>query len=337
MTSEDGLEDNSNSSLAGGTQLYAASLANPFAEGPDGAFIPDTPALMTRRLKVFSKGTFGTSANVLANGIGWICVDPLAAFGNDTPYVTFNDPNSPTPAMDIVTSQAGGFTATSNSDFVRADLSAAGIQARVVSSGLRIRNVTAVLNRGGYVVGLHEPAHTCLQNFTIPAMDSYLESGRVSGTVDDWTNILYRPVDTDDVDFQTVIVNPGAAVANTNYMGFIVQSPTSAAAGAQLYEYEAFTNLEAQGARAVGKEPSHADPNGFAAVNAMTVFSRKLHSPHQEDSQQMSSAFVSGADHYLNTHMSQQSKQVRKKKKTSFWTDLLGVIPSVAAGVAAFL
>jgi hypothetical protein len=196
--------------------------------------------------------------------------------------------------------------------------------------------VTSVLNRGGFIIGLHEPAHTCLQSYTIPAMDSYLESGRVSGTVDEWTNILYRPVDTDDLDFQTVFSPPAAAGANSTFMGFIVQAPNSTAGGVQLYEFEAFTNLETQGAKAIGKEPSHADPNGYAAVNAMTVFSRKMHAPHQEDSQQLSSAFVKGSEHYLDNHMSRQ-KPPRKEKKSSIWADILGVIPKVASVAAPLI
>lgn len=310
------------------------TLLNPFADGPDGACIPDAPALMTRRTKVWTKGTFSTSTDPAGLGTGYIIIDPLSAFAGDRIWVYTNSINRSGVTINITT--AGQFvTYQSNSEYVTADLAPGNLQCRVVSCGLRIQNITAALTKGGFITGLHEPAHSSLVGQQIATMDLYEESsGRLNADSDKWTTLTYRPVDSDDLDWQSAfpaIAGPGSS--NNTYMAFIVQSPT--VTGSQLYQFEAFANFEIQGARAIGKVPSHADPQGYAAVNAMTVFSKKPHSPHQEDSKKLASAMVKGSEHYLNHHMSQPSPPHEKKKDSgsSIWSDLLGVVPSVIGGI----
>lgn len=314
------------------------SLANPFADGPDGACIPDAPALMTRRVKVWTKGTFTTSTAGGGLGVGFIVLDPLSAFASDRSSVYANAPAATTPTIDMSTIGQYG-ASPSNSDYVTSDLSPTGMQCRVVSAGLKIRNVSSTLNKGGFIVGLHEPAHVCLDGFTIPIMDLYLEaSDHLPATSESWSVLTYRPVDTDDLDWIAAFPgNPAPGASNRAYMGFIVQSPDSSGANPQLYEFEAYTNFEVQGQKAIGKTPSHADPQGYAAVNAMTVFSSKLHSPHQEEPAEVSDALVKGVEHYLNSHMSfsAPSKQKESKKDTSIWSTLIGAAPSIIGGIAS--
>ena len=327
------------SNLSKCAQEYAASIANPFADGPDGACIPDAPALMTRRTKVWSKGTFSTSTNAGALGTGYCVLDPLAAIASDRFCVYTNDPARTAASINIST--VGQYVGhSSQSEYLTADVSSTGIQPRVVSAGLKIRNISSTLNKGGFIVGLHEPAHVCLDGYDIPTMDLYLEAGdRLSANSKEFSVLTYRPVDSTDLDWVEAFpaVNPSPGQANMAYMGFIVQSPDSAGMNPQLYEYEAFVNFEVQGQRALGKIASHADPQGYAAVNAMTVFAKKLHSPHQDNPQHISSAFVEGSEHYLNNHMSHSKPAPPKKKKSggSFWSDLLDVAPSIIGGIAS--
>lgn len=324
------------SNLSPCAQEYAMTLVNPFADGPDGACIPDAPALMTRRSKVWTKGTFSTSTDPGALGTGYIIIDPLSAFAGDRTWVYTNSINRNGITINIST--AGQFVGyQSNSEYSTADLSPANLQVRLVSAGVRIQNITAALTKGGFITGLHEPAHSSLVGQQIATLDLYLESAaRLTAETDDWTVLTYRPVDSDDLDWQSAFpALAGAGSPNNTYMAFMVQSPTIA--GSQLYQFEAFANFEIQGARAIGKVPSHADPNGYAAVNATTVYGKKAHSPHQEDPRKLAVAMVKGSEHYLDHHMSHPKPAHEKKKDSgsSFWSDLLGIVPSVVGGIAS--
>lgn len=314
---------------------YASSLANPFGDGPDGACIPDAPALMTRRLKVWNKGTFTTSTAAASTGVGFIGINPGAGIANDANCVTVNDPAGLAPNFDFTT--AGNFVPRfSNSDYVTADIAPDDITYRTVSAGVRIRNVSPEIDRGGVVVGLHEPEHVCLHGMDIAFVDGYQESGRIAKSTDEWTVLTYRPVETDDLDWSGALApGPGAGVFNSYFMGFIVQAPSLARV--QIYEYEAYFNYEAQGQRAIGKAPSHADPTGYAAVNAMTVFARNLHSPHQEEPIKMADSFVKGVSHYVDHHMTRQSPPGQTKEKPSVWSSIIGALPSIASTVLSLL
>jgi hypothetical protein len=314
--------------------MYASSLANPFLDGPDGACIPDTPALMTRRAKVWVRGTFPTSSIAGASGTGWIVASPINAFANDAICVWASSPASPTAAINTAIATN---TFASNSDFVAADLGVQSIQTRVVSAGLRIRNITSQLNRGGYIAGLHEPGHSSLDASTIASLEAYKETKRFSATVDkdsgEYTVLTYRPVETDDLDFITAFPVPPT---NSQFMAFMVQAPDTSGLNPQLYDFEFTVNLEMQGPRAIGKEPSHADPVGYAAVNAMTVFSPVLHSPHQKDPSQVAQGFVQAAASYMSGNMS-KPKPPQPAGHTSWWHDLLEIAPGVIGAVASFL
>jgi hypothetical protein len=331
------MKGNNSSSLSPCAQMYAMSLANPFADGPDGACIPDAPALMTRRTKVWTKGTFSTSSDPGALGTGYIIIDPLSGIAGDRTWVYSNSVNRNGITINIST--AGQFVGfSSNSDYVTADLSPANYQCRLVSVGLKIRNITSILNKGGFIIGLHEPAHSSLVGQQIATMDLYLEAGdHLVATSEEWSVLTYRPVDTNDLDWRSafpVLGGPGSS--DNTYMAFMVQSPTIA--GTQLYEFEAFANFEVQGARAIGKRPSHADPTGYAAVNSMTVFAKKLHSPHQENPVELSQHFVKASDWYMDHHMSDSRKSHEEKKKSggsSIWSDILGIVPDVIGGIAS--
>jgi len=174
-------------------------------------------------------------------------------------------------------------------------------------------------------------------------MDAYAESERFSASTEKWTKLRYRAVDTDDRDFRTNIIAPAVGASNAMYMGFMVQAPDSTGANIQLYEYEATSNLEYQGAKVTGKEPSHADPTGFSAVNAISVFSRAMVAPSQTDDDDVGDALLEGTQDYIDRHQSHvsgaKSAKVHQKlkSKTNGWDAVLGIGGEVLKQIPGFL
>jgi len=298
---------------------YAQSLGNPF-NGPADACVPDYPALMTGRFRVWSKGTFTTAVSV-GPASGWIAFDPLNAMASDNPCVFYNDPVSTTGDTILTPTITPGSNVPqySNSPYVLGAFGQAGLQARVVSAGIRIRYIGTELNRGGEIVGLHHPSHSQLSGFTVPLMNTYKESARLP-PIREWSTLLYRPVDTGDLNFAIQL----APAAMQFFMGFIVPSGIP---GASPYEYEVFSNLEMQGAQVQNKLPSHVDSVGHGAVNAITSMATAIHAPHQETSESIGSALVTAASQYLNMHVSKPSAPPNPNPSiqggNGFLTDLL--------------
>lgn len=316
---------------------YAASLGNPFS-GPETACIPDFPALMTGRRRVWAKGTFSTSTDPAASGFGFILADPFEATANDRNCVIVNAPASVTNVMigDPTGLPALVSVFKSNSEYTASNYNIPGMQTRIVSAGLRIRYCGSELIRGGQVVGLHHPAHSNLDSYNITFLDQYKESGRFQVSRKSWTTLLYRPVDTDDLDFVRVLPVTWAAGTQTFYMGFAVQAADTSGANPQTFEFEFYVNYESQGAAISNKMPSHVDPVGHGAVNAITNIAPALHQPHTEDSTDVSKALVSAASHYIDKNTS--DPHAEPAKKTGFdWMGLLKMAgPAIGAVASLF-
>jgi len=313
---------------------YARSLGNPFT-GPENACIPDYPALMTGRYRTWIKGTFATSTNGAAAGFGYIVADPFGAVFSDTPGLMTNAAAGTEVAISM-----NGTAYTSNSTYTSAQLP--NIQYRIVSAGLRIRYTGSELVRGGQVVGLHQPAHVALLNYNIANMDAFKESERLPVTRREWTTLLYRPVDTVDLNFKNTApaALPITALTDEWYMGFCIQAADTSGANPQAFEFEFFVNVEIQGAVVLNKMPSHVDTAGHGAVNAITNMAPTLHKPHQKDSDDVASGLVSASAHYLHMHTSDPSikpKQTVKDGDSSWWQKLLGLAPTIISTVASLL
>lgn len=311
---------------------YAASLANPF-DGPEGACIPDYPALMTGRDTVFAKGTFQTSN---LTGWGWVIADPKFASANDANSVITNAPAAPGLIIDD-TVPANIVTFQSNSPYTVAQLTppsgpgSALLQRRVVSAGLRIRYTGSELNRGGRAVGLHDPAHQSLEGRGEAGILLFRESGQFEVTRR-WTNLLYRPVDGEDLDFSDGFTGGGPNTYDRFYMGFVIQAPDPAIP-MQFY-FEFWVHLETQGRIVVNKIPSHVDVVGHGAVNAITNMATNLHKPHQENSGDLAGALVSAASHYVAGNVSNPAAKPQPSKP-SIWQSILGLAPTLISGIAS--
>ena len=185
------------------------------------------------------------------------------------------------------------------------------------------------------MVGLHDPAHFTLLGRGIPNLLSYVEGRQYPITKKCWTTINYRPVDTDDLDFfrGTQPLSSDAAV-QAWYMGFLIVSFDATGASTQSFEYEIVANIEMQGNVVLNKVPSHVDPVGHGAVNAISAQAKSLHSPHQEEGQHLQSAMVSASDHYAASMMT-GSKQTNlpSAHHQSLWADVLQYAPAVISGI----
>jgi hypothetical protein len=293
------------SNLGACSEEYARSLADPI-EGPEMACIPDYPALMTGRNRVWSKGTFSTSSNAAAAGIGFIVADGLIAGTNDFATVFTNAPAGASPVIDILT-VANRSVFTTNSPYASPAFSPNGVQERIVSAELRIRYTGPELTRGGQIVGLHHPGHTCLQGYSIANMLSYKE-GKSFPISREWVRLLYRPVDTQDLDFVSAFIPAGVGVVGVSFMAFIIQASDVTGATQQSFEFEFYANLETQGSIVVNKQPSHVDPVGHGAVNAISNMAPALHSPTKTPGTVLADSVVHAVSSYISTHVSNPSK-----------------------------
>lgn len=287
---------------------YAASLANPFT-GP-AACIPDYPALLTRKVRVWAKGTFATSATT---GFGCIVMDPLQGVCGDSSYFvasTTSALNSVTPTFTQAAGGAGNTYSASNSEYSLAnfDGGANGSTVRVVSAGLRVRYIGTELNRGGQIIGLTDPNHNSIMTAdgvgkTLSDIEGNSESRRFA--VDrTWKCVLFRPVDNNDnvlVSNDFMIGDQAIFAPGHLYMTFYIQA--ASATTSLSYEWEAYANYEVAGRNVRGKTPSHYDPNGFASVHAATAHSNLL-LPSENTEPDRVSKFLTHAEHYLNNALS---------------------------------
>lgn len=324
--------DHSNLSMCAAD--YAASLGDPFG-GPENACIPDFPALMTGKNRVWARGTFSTSTAGAAGGFGYIDMTPEFGAANDN----FNFVNT-NGLTDVSTSIYGtpgsALNYASNSPYVAAAYGVAGLQYRVVSAGLRIKYVGAEFYRGGTIYGLMSPSHGSLAGSTGANLLLYKEGKQMSVPDGKWTTLLYRPVEKADYDFKTAL-SPIGVGTQTQYMAFAIQAYDTSGANPATFEWEAYVNHEIQGAIVVNKTPSHVDVVGMGAVNAATVLSPALHSPTQNPVETISSALVSLTSHYLGSATSKPvppgSQSSRgspaSSGEQSIWSEILGVAKDV--------
>jgi hypothetical protein len=190
---------------------------------------------------------------------------------------------------------------TSNSEYDFADFGANLAQYRIVGVGVRIRNITPALTKGGQCIGLAEPSHSVITNMTTGDFDAYSESARHSAKdLGSWIQLVWRPVDSDDADFQFTFPTPAVGSINGFCMGFIIVPP---AGSPQTYEFEAYGLYEIQGKNVTSKRFSIADTSGFEATSNAVVQSTNLYRPHVRDPQMVSMATVA-SEHILNNEMS---------------------------------
>ncbi len=309
---------------------YIDAIVDPFEAPP--CSLPNQPPLMTRPAKYWTKGTFSSSPVAGAGGVGFVIMNPGSGISNNTPSVLTNSAALALPQIDITT--AGAFTNYfSNADYPAADFGAAAKQGRVVAAGLRIRNITPNLSRGGQCIGLASPAHETLSGLTVTNLDAFQESARHGGKdLSSWIEVTWRPVDTDDYDF--MITFPAANQPNGATLGFIVVAPSGSP---QTYEFEAYGIYELQGQLVTSKTFSVADSKGFDAVSNSLVAAPKLHKPHVRDEKMRGAAKL--AANFVVKHMSTHGGPAYpppKQEHKNILTQVLDMAPSFLNAVGTF-
>lgn len=271
-------------SLSKCAQDYALCMANPFT-GPI-ACVPNFPALMTKRQRVYSKGTFVVPAGTN----GFVYCDPISSLVNDQPCVNSSAAGYAAGVL-ALPGTALTVSSNSNSEYTSAMLNATDasrITGRVVSAGLRIRYEDLELNRGGVIYALMTPNHTNMTGFNNATVQAFEES-RKFAVHRKWHTVLFKPVDEDDTTMQGPVLFPSlAATLNRWFMGFSVLGDSSVATS---YEYEYYAVTEVSGANVRGKIPSHVDPTGFSAVHATGALTNTL-APTDQDTEKASHSFL---------------------------------------------
>jgi len=281
---------------------YALALYNPVS-GPD-ACVPNYPAILSRRIKVKSRGSFTVPAG--NTGIGFCVADPQFAYANNASAVIMSGPayaqNS------VLLTDPNIVQANSDSDYASASLGLTALlnQFRVTSALLRIRYRDTELNRGGSVYALMHPAHLSLQGQTLATIQNFDETRDFQNTADrEWINCHWKPVENSDVNFSGVFPTFTPSTSDTSFlMGFLIGGD---GAVATTYDYEFHVKLEVIGLSVRGKTLSHCDPTGFNAVHATSISSPIL-SPHVGDvsapNNQKSKSFLSSVGGYLASGVS---------------------------------
>jgi len=253
---------------------YKRVLENPFSGNV--ACVPsafNTPSLK-QSFRAF--GTFQTGTN----GFGGIVVSPLSTCFNDTNTTVGTDPSTAIlytnstytlttlPAYNSTNAQA----ASTNSPYSYSSATNATVQFKLVSCGIRVRNVTAQLNRGATTIGIETPQHTDLQQKGISGITLWDQAG-LGDSDGRWNVITYHPNDQFELSYfgkGNWINNANIGVDQyygqplTHFLGFAVQATTTA--NTQTYEYEVVTVAEIIGTQVHGLSPSPSDPAGLAAV-----------------------------------------------------------------------
>jgi len=243
---------------------YLSVLENPFSGKT--SCIPVDTNFPTRKFSVFSRGVFNTGSSAF----GFVMFSPQSSFMNDSVAVYFS--GTTYGGTTFTASGTGVYSAYTNSDYTGASLGGDELSARLVGAGLRVRNVTPMLSRGGSCVGVESPNHINLTNYTFANVMAFDEAARITTTRDIWSSVVHHPQDDDDFDFLASTGSPGSI--QFYYLGFCADAPASSP---QTYEYECYAAYEAKGSFVRGLTPSFTDPMGMAAIQntVMSVEARR--------------------------------------------------------------
>jgi hypothetical protein len=243
---------------------YAGARIDPWGT-PAGACVPDVTAHTTARHKVWVRGTF----HIGTEGVGWIALEPLSTPFSDAISAVHSTASSTGTTFSNVLSNVSNkhtnapYATTSNQ-----------IAARVVGCGIRIKYSGPQLDAAGSMYGLNEPDGNSIGGMGVSELASYEESGAL--TVDTrrkWAELLWTPRDENSYQFLTAS-NPSSQPKIQ--MGFIVDGLPAGTT----FNYEITAHVEYIGP-VTGKIPSHVDPLGQAAIDAIAVTPKYLNAAYE--------------------------------------------------------
>jgi predicted enzyme related to lactoylglutathione lyase len=271
---------------------YARALTNPFT-GPL-ACVPISPTVLSRKLRVFSKGEFRTGTS----GVGFIVADPSSAIANDITTVNYSLANY---AGTII----GGFfdvgvvLTRTNSDYINTAFGtgASKAQYRVVSAGLRVRYIGTNLNMGGTIIAFVDPTSSSIVGRSASDLRAEMTSRRLPVNRE-WSTILWRPVLINDYSFTTNAPSTAAGSGVWGPMGFLIESPDSTIS--MLYEYEFSVVLEVNGRDIRGQTVTKSDVVGQTAIASVSLTANSF-IPHQMNATISSENFLDRVANEIHT------------------------------------
>jgi hypothetical protein len=234
---------------------YALALADPF-EGPLACVPASFPPIPSWKTRAWTRSTVGIGTQ----GYGFVMVNPLATCSSDSGSVlvsttAYTGTGFPTTSGDVGVTTLNGNAPVNNTNLAS---TAFGTQCRVVAVGLRAWYTGSELDLQGEMYALRQPDNESLLTITSAQALQFPTARRVAITSArapfELTWIPVKPKETEfisDSDF------------GGYSMGIIVTGKASTAGWVAI---EVFSILEYIGGTVPNRSPSHADPQGFAAV-----------------------------------------------------------------------
>jgi len=240
--------------------LYAKALSNPFGAFDTLPCVPMSPPTPTQRWQTTQRG--GMITGIGGNGYCFLSIAPFIAAKDTEKYFwsgnTFvgNGPAASGTGIVPTTNPALPYTA--------AQL-AAGITGRLVSLGVRVRNISPSLNVGGLLTVLQLDDQQNVNNFTFAQLNTLVDAALVPQALSDqgeWTMLAWRPFAMSSLDWTP---DDGVGANSNPTIVLFCQSP--ALAQQQTFEYEIVEFWEFQGQTPTVVPPnlvlSDADQVGF--------------------------------------------------------------------------
>jgi len=267
---------------------YGRLLVNPFVK-EHKACVPMPPAIPSRKVSVYQKGTFATQAN----SFGFMSMNPYAGILNASVDVgTYNTPANQPFVWGSTGTGVGNFVLTpgaantfwleSNTDYTTNSVSALDAidqDVRLVAAGLKIRFNGTALNAGGVICLAEDPAHVGFSNasnagatrWTFSAMSDLDEGSNDQVSFGREYCVTYRPIYPDEFGYATAALMKGSNIQgapddpdilqSANWYDILACTIVSALPSQQFY-FEAYAHYELIGSAVRGRTPSHIDTVG---------------------------------------------------------------------------
>jgi len=248
---------------------YMAALCDPFRAEP-GACVPcDLFPLPSQKIRAFTRGSFACGTT----GCGFILAAPTSA--NNAPCLAFTQAASVfTTGTTVDSGIAGGATQLlAGLPYTVAQVSpSGGVQARVVSFGLRIRYSGAEGTRSGTIVAYEDQDHNGLgtpgglaTNYNSIQLNSSAMVSRPSGDGSwDATVCSSGPCTPVELEFTAPGAYPGSVTQTINAAGYLLIMVNGGIG--DRYDFECFEHIEYIGTNVASKSPSNADTDQYGKI-----------------------------------------------------------------------
>lgn len=266
--------------LSGCAKKYAAAMFDPF--GAEDACLPaNIINVPSRKMKTRVQGVMSTGTAE----VGFVLVRPgqmVVNAADPTPNgeyaVTYSDANYAGSSATTDITATGVFGEMSNSDARKGQFNDGGpntssLRWRLVSCGVEIENVTALIQRGGSVVGLMEPNHSSVEGFDAGSLlrsDSAFRCG-VSGSNSTFQLKWNGPATPEEMDYASFAGEVSGAFANSTCNPCMVFLCTSPRDSPQTYNIKIVAHFELIGQAARGKTSNFPDTQGAAVVSSIAA------------------------------------------------------------------